>query len=101
MKIALFCAAGMSTSLLVEKMKKAASEKGLNVNIEAFPESEMEKRSEEIDVALLGPQVRFLLSKAKGIFEPKGVNVDVINSVDYGMMKGDKVLEHALNLAKK
>lgn len=101
MKIALFCAAGMSTSMLVDKMRKAASENGLDVTINAYPESELEKRVDEIDVALLGPQVRYLLNKAKGICEPKGVNVDVINSIDYGMMKGDKVLEAAIALSKK
>ena len=34
-KIRLFCAAGMSTSLLVNKMKAAAKEKGLEADIEA------------------------------------------------------------------
>lgn len=101
MRIALFCAAGMSTSMLVEKMKKAAADKGIDVTINAYPESDMEARSGEIDVALLGPQVRYLLTKAKGILEPKGVQVDAINSIDYGMMKGDKVLEAAIALAKK
>lgn len=98
MKIALFCAAGMSTSMLVEKMRKAAAEKGIEATINAYPESEMEERAADIDVALLGPQVRYLLGKAKTICEPKGVKVDAINSIDYGMMKGDKVLEAAIKL---
>ena len=33
MKIRLFCAAGMSTSLLVNKMKEAAKEKGIDADI--------------------------------------------------------------------
>lgn len=101
MKIALFCAAGMSTSMLVEKMKKAASEKGIEVNITAYPESELINKVNEIDVALLGPQVKFMLSKAKDICEPKGVPVDVINTLDYGMMRGDNVLEFALKLINR
>ncbi|EQB9249342.1 PTS sugar transporter subunit IIB, partial [Listeria monocytogenes] len=32
--------------------------------------------------------------------EPKGIPLAVINSVDYGMMKGDKVLDQALDLMK-
>jgi len=31
-------------------------------------------------------------------YEPKGIKVDVIDSVDYGMMNGEKVLNIALNL---
>ncbi|MGA9466142.1 MAG: PTS sugar transporter subunit IIB [Exiguobacterium marinum] len=100
-KIGLFCAAGMSTSMLVEKMKAVASERGIEAEIAAYPESEMETYVDTIDVALLGPQVKYLLSKGKQICEPKGVPIDVINTVDYGMMNGAKVLDHSLKLVNK
>jgi PTS system cellobiose-specific IIB component len=99
--IRLFCAAGMSTSLLVSKMKEAAKTKGVEVDIEAFPESQMDKHLDKVNVALLGPQVGYTLGKAKGICEPKGVPVEVIPMVDYGMMNGAKVLDLALKLAGK
>ncbi len=99
--IRLFCAAGMSTSLLVNKMKEAAKNNGIDVDIEAFPESQMDKNIEGVDVALLGPQVGYTLNKAKKICEPKGIPVDVIPMVDYGMMNGQKVLDFALKLAGK
>ena len=98
MKIKLFCAAGMSTSLLVEKMKKAAEARGLEAEIAAYPEGTIDKETDDCDVALLGPQVRFLLSKAKEICEPKGVPVDVIPMQDYGLMNGEKVLDLAISL---
>ncbi|MDR0140326.1 PTS sugar transporter subunit IIB [Metabacillus idriensis] len=100
-KIGLFCAAGMSTSMLVEKMKAVASERGVEAQIAAYPESEMEKYADEIDVALLGPQVKYLLNKGKSICEPKGVAIDVVNTVDYGMMNGAKVFDQAMKLANK
>ncbi|MDU1854292.1 MAG: PTS sugar transporter subunit IIB, partial [Clostridium baratii] len=52
----------------------------------------------ECDVILLGPQVRFLLNKMKSKYEPMGIPVEVINTVDYGTMNGAKVLAHALKL---
>ncbi len=36
--IRLFCAAGMSTSIVVNKMKEAAKAKDIEVDIEAFPQ---------------------------------------------------------------
>ena len=99
--IRLFCAAGMSTSLLVNKMKDAAKTKGIEVDIEAFPEGQMDKHLDNVDVALLGPQVGYTLSKAKKTCEPLGIPVDVIPMVDYGMMNGAKVLDLALNLINK
>lgn len=51
MVIRLFCAAGMSTSLLVKKMEEAAKEKGKDVDIVAYPFTEMERVIEGVDVA--------------------------------------------------
>ena len=99
--IRLFCAAGMSTSLLVNKMKAAAKGKGIEVDIEAFPEGQMDKHLDNVNIALLGPQVGYTLGKAKKICDAKGIPVDVIPMVDYGMMNGEKVLEFALKLAGK
>ena len=96
--IRLFCAAGMSTSMLVAKMKKAAVSKGIEASIEAFPEGQMAKHLDGVDLALLGPQVGYALPNAKKVCEPKGIPVEVIPMVDYGMMNGEKVLEFALKL---
>lgn len=64
-KIALFCSAGMSTSLLVTKMRKAAETKGIEVSIDAFAEATMTKKLEDVDAVLLGPQIKYLFNKAK------------------------------------
>ena len=100
MVIRLFCAAGMSTSLLVSKMQEAAKEKGKDADIAAFPIAEMERLADGIDVALLGPQVGFQLDKAKAICDPKGIPVAVIPMADYGMCNGMNVLKFAYKLAK-
>ena len=60
--IMLACAAGMSTSLLVSKMQKAATEKGFDAEIFAVAAAEAQDYVEKqhVDVVLLGPQVRFM-----------------------------------------
>ena len=95
MVIRLFCAAGMSTSLLVKKMEEAAKEKGKDADIAAYPFTDMERMIEGADVALLGPQVGY-----QEICDPKGVPVDVIPMQDYGMCNGMNVLKFAYKLAK-
>ena len=99
LKIRLFCANGMSTSLLVKKMEEAALEKGKEVDIKAYPILDMERLADEADVALLGPQVGYQIAKAKEICGPKGVTVDVIPMADYGMCNGLNVLKFAFKLA--
>lgn len=99
LKIRLFCANGMSTSLLVKKMEEAAKERGKEVDIKAYPILDMERLIGEADVALLGPQVGYQLGKAKEICEAKAVPVDVIPMADYGMCNGMNVLRFAFKLA--
>jgi len=100
-KIVLVCGAGMSTSLLVTRMIDAAKAKDVEYEIIAVPSSGMKGHVEDADVLLLGPQVSFM---KKGLVEKYmdfNVVVEVINSIDYGMMKGDKVLDFAESLIGK
>ena len=99
-KIKLFCASGMSTSVLVSKMREAAKAKGVECEINAYPESQIDQHLDSMDVALLGPQVAYTLSKVKEKCDPASVPVEVIPMIDYGMMNGAKVLELALKLVK-
>ncbi|MBP2643218.1 MAG: sugar transporter subunit [Firmicutes bacterium] len=100
-KIALFCNAGMSTSMLVEKMRKAAEENGQKIIIDAYPEASLAKELDGLDVVLLGPQIKYALAKIQAMCKPKGIPVEVINTADYGLMNGKKVLEQALKLIGK
>ena len=77
--ILLVCNAGMSTSMLVQKMQAAAKEQGIEATIQAksvvgYQKSEMEKLADG------------------------RIPVEVIDMRDYGTMNGKKVLAHALEL---
>ncbi|GMA45763.1 PTS sugar transporter subunit IIB [Tetragenococcus muriaticus] len=98
--IMLVCSAGMSTSLLVTKMQKAADDKGMEAEIFACSSSEADQNLENcsVDVLLLGPQVRFMKGDFEKRLAPKGIPLDVINMSDYGMMNGENVLQQAENL---
>ncbi|POT96718.1 MULTISPECIES: PTS sugar transporter subunit IIB [Enterobacteriaceae] len=96
--IVLCCAAGMSTSMLVQRMKDAAQKKGVEVSIKAVPVSEFKENLTEADIILLGPQVKYEQAKLQAQAEPLGKKVAVIDMMDYGMMKGDVVLDKALKL---
>ena len=95
-KIMLACSAGMSTSLLVTKMQEAAKEKGVECEIWAISEVNLQTEIEKCNVLLLGPQVRYVLNKAKALAEPYGIPVEVINMMDYGRCNGKAVLELSL-----
>lgn len=95
-RITLVCAAGMSTSMLVEKMKASAKEQGVETEIIAAPEMKFDELAGKTDILLLGPQVRIKLNGLKQKYEPLGLKVGLIDMKDYGRMNGEKVLKDAL-----
>ncbi len=95
--ILLVCSAGMSTSLLVNKMQEAAKSKGIEVNINALPFSECGNVIDTVDIILLGPQVRFQKTEIKSLVNGR-IPVEVIDIRAYGTMNGKAVLESALQL---
>ncbi len=95
-KILLVCSAGMSTSMLVKKMQAAATDRQLDVEILAVAESEA-KNHTDAGVVLLGPQVRFIKAKVEKLMGG-AAPVEIINSVHYGTLNGEKVLDTALDL---
>lgn len=95
-KILLMCSAGMSTSIMVKKMKEAAKSHKEEVQINAIAEQALEEHIAGTDIILLGPQVRFLQDKVQA--EAKNVPVRVIDMMDYGTMNGAKILQFALDV---
>lgn len=91
--IILLCAAGMSTSMLVQKMKEAARIKNYECEISAHAIAEAEEFKDSADIILLGPQVRFQQQTVKSLCP--NVPIEVIDPVTYGQMNGEKVLEDA------
>ena len=95
--IVLFCAAGMSTSLLVTKMQQAADASGFEATIAAHPIAEAEAFGKEADIVLLGPQVRHILRRVTKLVGDQAV-VDVIDGPSYGRCDGAAVLKQAEDL---
>ena len=93
--ILLVCAAGMSTSLLVNKMKAAAKEKGIEINIGALPVSECSSVIDKVDIVLLGPQVRFQKPQVDALVKGR-IPVEVIDMRLYGTMNGKAILDQVL-----
>ena len=94
MKILLVCCAGMSTSMLVQRMDKAAKVKGVQATIDAVPATQVQKVINDFDIVMLGPQVRTQKKNIEAL--ANGKPVVLIYMRDYGMMNGEKVLDFAI-----
>lgn len=94
MKILLLCSAGMSTSLLVQRMKEVAQKRALEMEIWACGDSQSDQEVSKADVVLIGPQMRFLLKRIQAMAQSRPVRV--IDMMTYGRMDGEHAIELAL-----
>lgn len=92
-KIRLFCAGGLTTTLLVNKMKAAATAIGYDVDISAHPVIELDEKGGHCDLIILGPQVASSLKEVQTKFPNQ--KVMVCDLVAFGNIDAAKILEKA------
>lgn len=74
--------------------------KGLAVEIDAYGVAEFDEQFPRYQVVLLGPQVKYMLKTLADKAAAQQVPVQPIDMMDYGMQRGDNVLDFALSLIK-
>ena len=89
------CSAGMSTSILVNNMRKYA---GPDDEIKACPLGELEYKIEDCDVILVSPQIRFQYDLIRDMAETYGKKAALIDPYAYSHMEEAKILQQALDL---
>ena len=100
MKILLACCSGMSTSLVVNKMKDAAKKDGRDAEIWAVGQGQVDAELPKADVLLIGPQMRMMKKKMEAKGKELGIPVDIIPPVLYGRCDGQKILDLATKLVE-
>ncbi len=98
-KIVLACAAGMSTTMLVKKIKAAGEAKGYEVDCDAYSVNVVKDVAKDADCVLIGPQAAFAQKKVQS--ELPNIPVAVISMQDYGLMNGEGAFNLALSIMKK
>lgn len=97
-RILVCCAAGLSTSMVVNRMRQAAEQQNIAVELNAAGINVFTESFSRYDCCLLGPQVKTHLEACRAQAATSQIPISVINSMDYGMMRGDKILADALAL---
>jgi len=97
-KIALICEHGASTGMCVQKMIAAAAKNGIDGEIAAYSTAKLDNIVGEMDCLLLGPQLSFKLDQFKKAYPEHAKKMAVVNSMDFGMMDGEKILKDAIAL---
>ena len=95
MKILLVCAAGMSTSILMQKMEKYAARAGIELEIAAKGLFEYSDVCAGFDVLLLGPQISY---KKEEIEKQSNKPVLVVNPLEYAIGDAEAIFKQIANV---
>ncbi len=101
MKILVICSGGMSTSMLVKAMVKAAEGINENITVESGSVSGLINMIDKSDLIMVAPQVRHRLEEIKKISDKYCKPVALIEPQLYGLIDGKGVLKQALGITGK
>lgn len=95
MRILLICSNGLSSAMLVEKMREAAKKLGSDINIIACGICDALQQLKHVDVILVSPQQRYMMDDLTR--KAPDIMIKPITLMDYGTMNVDHILESVLH----
>ena len=102
-KILLACGAGASSGFIAQSMRKAAKQRGIEYQIRAVSDMEINNYINEYDILLIGPHIEYRLSEIKSALSKSGnqTPITVIDKKKYAVMDGEGILNDAIQFMGK
>lgn len=97
LNVLLVCGSGASSGFMAANIRKAAAEQGVELDIKARGESEIENYIEEIDALMVGPHLAYILDEIEDYTNGQDVKVILMKPDYYSVLDGKKALEHLLS----
>ena len=101
MNIILACDGGASSGFMAHNMIKYAKSVGLDVNIEAIGETEIEDYINNVDILLIAPHLKFMEKELKETINQYGIPYLFIPPEYYSKLDGEKTLKLAIDTLNK
>lgn len=95
MKILLVCNAGMSSSILIDKIKQAAEERNVDITISASSTKGLDDEVGSWDICLIGPQISYAAERIRTKLQ---IPVLPIEPRIYALADGNQALDMAIRL---
>ena len=101
LNVLLVCGSGASSGFMAANMRKAASKQGLEIDIKARSESEIENYIDEIDALMVGPHLAYILDDIDEYTEGNDVKVILMKADYYSSLDGEKAITHLMEEMNK
>ncbi|MEZ3503166.1 MAG: hypothetical protein K1W25_06925 [Lachnospiraceae bacterium] len=100
MRIVLVCYSGSSASILKDRMLSWAHANLVEAEIIISSMAGLDDDKEDADIVLVGPQVRCAMANIRERV-PGRIPVLAVDTRDYGMAKGDRIMQEAIAEVKR
>ena len=96
----LVCTQGMSTNIMKAKIEEYANKVGTEINICAVGLDELDNHLKNLDIIILGPQIKYAESMVREQVDKVDPNIKLmcIKPADFGMMRGDLVYKQMMGI---
>ena len=105
LKAVILCASAMSSAFIVEELKKAAGESGMEIQVECFASLRYRYYDySKVDLVMLAPQVKGQQPDIRNYLDEKGFTdlpIMLIPMRDYGLMRGKPIMELAIKTVEQ
>lgn len=92
-KVLMVCSGGMSSSLVVNTIKKEAEKENIQINIKSVGTGEfIDEVKEDWDLVLVAPQVRHRLPVFEEQAKEEGIPIELIPPQSYSPLGGRKLI---------
>lgn len=101
LSVLLVCGSGASSGFMAANMRKAAGKQGLEIDIKARSESEIESYIDEIDALMVGPHLAYIMDEVEDYIHDTNVKVILMKAEYYSTLDGDKAITHLMEEMNK
>ena len=96
LNVLLVCGSGASSGFMATNMRRAAVARGVEMDIKARSESEIENYVDEIDALMVGPHLAYILDEVEEYIGDNDVKEILMKPEYYSTLDGDKALDHLI-----
>ncbi|MDR2768628.1 MAG: hypothetical protein LBB82_09935 [Treponema sp.] len=98
LNVLLVCGSGASTGFMAANLRKETAKQGLDWEINARSEAEVDNFASEADCIMLGPHLEYLLEELTERYKERNIKVAVMEKSYYSILDGAGALKHIQSL---
>jgi PTS system cellobiose-specific IIB component len=96
--ILLICGSGSSTGFMAAKMRKEAAKQGLDWEITARSEGEVENYVDNAHCIMVGPHLAYLIDELKERYGDRDIKIALMDKSYYSTLDGIAAIKHIESL---